>query len=116
MGTEDQHKSRLAEQEQNDKLKAEAADKEKKEKEKAEAERKAKLAEEVRNLEMAAKLEKEQKELRRKQEERVQKEADNDRQTMTRSTGSDRAIRSSSRCRRSCYYSCHCRYRHSTIS
>ena len=78
METEDQHKNRLAEQEQNDKLKAEAADKEKKEKEKAEAERKAKVAEEIRNLEIAARLEKEQKELRRKQqeEERVRKEAE----------------------------------------
>ena len=77
METEDQHKSRLAEQEQSDKLKAEAADKEKKEKEKLEAERKAKVAEEIRNLEKAARLEKEQKELRRKQEEeKARKEAE----------------------------------------
>ena len=77
METEDQHKSRLAEQEQNDRLKAEAADKEKREKEKAEAERKAKIAEEIRNLEVAARLEKEQKEQRRKQEEeRLRKEAE----------------------------------------
>jgi translation initiation factor 4G len=77
METEDQHNSRLAEKEQNDRLKAEAADKEKKEKEKAEAERKDKVAEEVRNLEAAARLEKEQKELRRKQEEeRLRKEAE----------------------------------------
>jgi translation initiation factor 4G len=53
--TEDQRESRLAEQEQNDRLKAEAADKGKKEKEKAEAEQ--------------------QKELRRKQEERLRKDA-----------------------------------------
>ena len=66
---EDQHKSRLAEQEQIDRLKAEAAAKEKKEKKKAEAERKAKVAEEIHKLEEAARLEKEQKEQRRKQEE-----------------------------------------------
>ena len=63
METEDQHKSRLAEQDQNDRLKAEAVDKEKKEKGRVEAERKANVAEEVRNLEAAARLEKEQKEL-----------------------------------------------------
>ena len=50
METEDQHKSRLAEQDQNDRLKAEAVDKEKKEKGRVEAERKANVAEEVRNL------------------------------------------------------------------
>jgi translation initiation factor 4G len=69
METEDQRKSRLAEQEQYDRIKAEAADKEKKEKERAEAERKAKVAEEVRNLK--------QKELRQKQEyKRLRKEAE----------------------------------------
>lgn len=77
METEDQHiKSRLEEQEKNDKLKAEDADKEKKEKEKAEADHKAKIAEEVRNLDTVAKIEKEQKELRQKQEERIRKEAE----------------------------------------
>ena len=69
METEDQHKSRLAEVKQNDKLKAQAADKEKKEKEKAEAERKAKVTDEIRKSEKAARLEKGQK------EERLRKEA-----------------------------------------
>ena len=69
METEDQHKSRLAEVKQNDKLKAQAADKEKKEKEKAEAERKSKVTDEIRKSEKAARLEKGQK------EERLRKEA-----------------------------------------
>ena len=59
-------KSRLAEQEQNDKLKAEAANKVKKEKEEAEAERKAKLEE-------AAQLEERR---RKEEEERFRKEAE----------------------------------------
>ena len=71
METENQHKSRLAEQEQNNRLKTEAADKEKKEKEKAEAERKAKVAEEIFKLEEAARLKKQEK----KQRQKEQKEA-----------------------------------------
>ena len=69
METEDQRKSRLAGQEQVDRLKAEAAVKEKKEKEKAEAERKAKVAGKVHRLD-------EQKEQRWKQGERLRKEAE----------------------------------------
>ena len=76
METEDQHKSRLAEQEQNDRLMAEAADKEEKGKEKAESECKAKVAEEICTVEGAARLEKKEKKRRRKQEERLRKEAE----------------------------------------
>ena len=76
MKTEDRHKSRLAEQKQNDRLKAEAADKERREKEREEAERKD-VAEEVRYLETAARLEKAQKERRRmREDQRLQKEAE----------------------------------------
>ena len=84
METEDQHKSRLAEQEQKDaRLKAEAADKEKKLKAEAEAERQAKEAEEARQLEEATRerirLEKVAEELkerdRKAEEERLRIEA-----------------------------------------